>query len=106
MKATPFPETKEEAAGELVLSHVSFSYPGGGTIYRDVSLQAEPGEIIGVTGPVACGKSTFGKTFLCEYPYEGSITFGGRELAGTVRMESAAAALDILGMIRSCLMIR
>ena len=80
MKATPFPETKEEAAGELVLSHVSFSYPGGGTIYRDVSLQAEPGEIIGVTGPVACGKSTFGKTFLCEYPYEGSITFGGREL--------------------------
>ena len=80
MKATPFPETKEEAAGELVLSHVSFAYPGGGTIYRDVSLQAEPGEIIGVTGPVACGKSTFGKTFLCEYPYEGSITFGGREL--------------------------
>lgn len=80
MKATPFPETKEEAAGELVLSHVSFSYPGGGTIYRDVSLQAEPGEIIGVTGAVACGKSTFGKTFLCEYPYEGSITFGGREL--------------------------
>ena len=80
MKATPFPETKEEAAGELVLSHVSFSYPGGGTIYRDVSLQAEPGEIIGVTGAIACGKSTFGKTFLCEYPYEGSITFGGREL--------------------------
>ena len=80
VKATPFPETKEEAAGELVLSHVSFAYPGGGTIYRDVSLQAEPGEIIGVTGPVACGKSTFGKTFLCEYPYEGSITFGGREL--------------------------
>lgn len=80
MKVTPFPETKEEAAGELVLSHVSFTYPGGGTIYRDVSLQAEPGEIIGVTGPVACGKSTFGKTFLCEYPYEGSITFGGREL--------------------------
>ena len=80
MKATPFPETKEEAAGELVLSHVSFAYPGGGTIYGDVSLQAEPGEIIGVTGPVGCGKSTFGKTFLCEYPYEGSITFGGREL--------------------------
>ena len=32
------------------------------------------------TGAIACGKSTFGKTFLCEYPYEGSITFGGREL--------------------------
>ena len=50
-----------------------------GEALRSVT-QAEPGEIIGVTGSVACGKSTFGKTFLCEYPYEGSITFGGREL--------------------------
>ena len=43
-------------------------------------FQAAPGQIIGVTGPVACGKSTLGKTFLCESPYEGSITFGGKEL--------------------------
>lgn len=80
MKVTPFPETEEEEAGGLELSHVSFAYPGGSAIYQDISLQAEPGEIIGVTGAVACGKSTFGKTFLCEYPYEGSILFGGREL--------------------------
>ena len=25
-------------------------------------------------------RSTFGKTFLCEYPYQGSIRFAGREL--------------------------
>ena len=80
MKVTPFPETEEEEAGGLELSHVSFAYPGGSAIYQDISLQAEPGEIIGVTGAVACGKSTFGKTFLCEYPYEGSILFDGREL--------------------------
>ena len=30
-------------------------------------------EILGVTGPVACGKSTLGRAFLCEYPYQGSI---------------------------------
>ena len=29
---------------------------------------------------MACGKSTLGKTFLCEYPYEGSIKFDGKEL--------------------------
>ena len=29
---------------------------------------------------MACGKSTLGKTFLCESPYEGSITFDGKEL--------------------------
>ena len=34
-----------------------------------------------MTGPVACGKSTLGKTFLCESPYGGSITFGGKELS-------------------------
>ena len=31
-------------------------------------------------------KSTLGKTFLCESPYEGSITFGGKELG---KMEKA-----------------
>ena len=52
----------------------------------DLSFQASPGQIIGVTGPVSCGKSTLGKTFLCESPYEGSITFGGKELG---KMEKA-----------------
>lgn len=55
-------------------------------IIHDLSFQAAPGQIIGVTGPVACGKSTLGKTFLCESPYEGSITFGGKELG---KMEKA-----------------
>ncbi len=36
--------------------------------------------IIGITGAVACGKSTLGKAFLCETPYKGSITYGGEEL--------------------------
>ena len=49
-------------------------------------FKQSPGQIIGVTGPVACGKSTLGKTFLCESPYEGSITFGGKELG---KMEKA-----------------
>ncbi len=66
--------------GELQVSHVSFSYPNGTKIYEDFCLEGKPGEIIGVTGAVACGKSTLGKTFLCEYPYEGSICFSGREL--------------------------
>ena len=39
------------------------------------------GQIIGVTGPVACGKSTLGKAFLCEQPYGGNIRLDGRELA-------------------------
>ena len=47
---------------------------------RDISFKAEKGQMIGITGPVACGKSTLGKVFLCEYPYEGQILVDGKEL--------------------------
>ena len=73
-------ESHVQKAENLEVSNLSFSYPGGEKIYENLSFTAEPGQIIGVTGTVACGKSTLGKTFLCEYPYEGSIKFGGKEL--------------------------
>lgn len=71
---------KEQPAGELKVKDLSFAYPGNKRIYENVSFMAKPGTIIGITGPVACGKSTLGKTFLCEYPYGGSVTFHGQEL--------------------------
>ncbi|MFQ8979868.1 MAG: ABC transporter transmembrane domain-containing protein [Waltera sp.] len=73
--------------GTLEVSDVSFAYPGGEKIYEDFNLSATPGQIIGVTGAVACGKSTLGKTFLCEYPYEGRICFHGKELSGMTKAE-------------------
>lgn len=66
---------------ELEVSNLSFAYPEGEMIFDKISFNAEPGQIIGVTGPVASGKSTFGKAFLCEYPYEGSIKIGGLEVS-------------------------
>ena len=71
---------KEQPAGELKVKDLGFAYPGNKKIYENVSFTAKPGTIIGITGPVACGKSTLGKTFLCEYPYEGSASFHGQEL--------------------------
>lgn len=73
--------------GILEVSHVSFAYPGGEKIYEDLSFLAAPGQIIGVTGAVACGKSTLGRTFLCEYPYEGRIRFLGKELSEMTKAE-------------------
>lgn len=73
-------KTAAAGPGELAAAGLGFSYPDGTAIYRDVTFSAEPGQIIGITGAVASGKSTLGKTFLCEYPYEGRITFAGREL--------------------------
>ena len=69
------------SAAALTATHAGFAYPGGSNIFTDLSLSAEPGQIIGVTGPVACGKSTLGRMLLCEYPYQGSLKFGDRELS-------------------------
>ena len=75
----------------LVLEHVSFSYEGASCLFRDLSFTARPGDIIGITGPVACGKSTLGRIFLGEHPYEGSIRIGGQELSSLSPREIAAS---------------
>ena len=80
-------DSKVQKSGTLEVSHVSFAYPGGEKIYEDLNFLASPGQIIGVTGAVACGKSTLGKTFLCEYPYEGRIRFHGKELSEMAKAE-------------------
>ena len=73
-------DCKNQTSGRLEVQNLSFTYPDGKNVYNGISFTADPGEIIGVTGPVASGKSTFGRTFLCEYPYEGSIMYNGCEL--------------------------
>ena len=70
------------APRELHLRDAGLAYAGKGSFaLRGVNLDTAPGQIVGVTGPVAGGKSTLGKMFLCEQPYEGSIRLGETELA-------------------------
>ncbi len=71
----------------LEVKGVSFAYPGCEPTFRNLTFSAKPGDIIGITGPVACGKSTLGRMFLCEEPYSGSIRLGGRELSGLTARE-------------------
>ena len=71
----------------LEVQDVSFAYPGCEPTFRNLTFSAKPGDIIGITGPVACGKSTLGRMFLCEEPYSGSIRLGGRELSGLTARE-------------------
>lgn len=79
----PLSELKIPQPADVTLNNLSFSY-GGVTVFSGLSLTAHIGDIIGVTGPVACVKSTFGRAFLCEAPYGGSIRFGKRELIRSV----------------------
>lgn len=84
------PELAVMPSAETEIEDLSFSY-GEKEIFSGLSLTALPGEIIGVTGPVACGKSTLGRVFLCEEPYNGSVRFGGKELSSFSAREISSA---------------
>ncbi|BCN29204.1 ABC transporter ATP-binding protein [Anaeromicropila herbilytica] len=65
----------------LTVKNLSFSYEKGReNIIEDISLEARKGEIIGVTGSIASGKSTLGVSLTGLYPYLGSIKIDGKEL--------------------------
>lgn len=70
----------KSTVNRLEVEHLSLTYPDGKKVLNDISFTAEKGQMIGITGPVACGKSTLGRAFLCEYPYEGAIRIDGRDL--------------------------
>lgn len=75
---------------------LSFAYGGSAPIFGGLTLHAEPGEMIGFTGPVACGKSTLGRVFLNEHPYGGSVKIGSRELS-SLGGRDIAASVGYLG---------
>ena len=73
----------------VTLQDLSFVY-GGEPVFAGLSLTARPGDLIGITGPVACGKSTLGRLFLCEAPYGGSAKFGGKEFSALTPRQISA----------------
>ena len=84
-------DTKESNHGEnignekmhLLIRNLSFTYPDMlEPILKDLDLEAQEGEIIGVTGPIACGKSTLGKALTGIYSYNGHIYLNEKELSG------------------------
>lgn len=85
----PLAPLKVLPAEEVTLDRLSFAYREE-PVFSGLSLTAHPGDMIGVTGPVACGKSTLGRVFLCEEPYDGSVRFGGKELSGLSQRDIAA----------------
>ena len=60
----------------VTVSDLSFAYPGQRPLFEHGAFRAEPGQIVGVTGEVACGKSTLGRLFTGELPHQGRIALG------------------------------
>lgn len=66
---------------------LSFDDVSIGSLLHDIQFIARPGEIIGITGEVASGKSSLGKVLIDEIEYTGSITCNGKELRDMTKEE-------------------
>ncbi len=70
---------------ELEVRDLACRYSGQEKVLAGISFAARPGDIIGITGPVACGKSLLGKVFLDEVPWTGSVRCNGEDFAALDR---------------------
>ncbi len=65
----------------LAVTHLTFSYQTDSEpILKDLSFELKVNQILGITGPIASGKSTLGISLLGFYPYLGSIRINNKEL--------------------------
>ena len=48
-------------------------------IIKNLNFKARENNIVGITGPIGCGKSTLGRVFLGNINYEGSIKIDNKE---------------------------
>jgi ATP-binding cassette subfamily C protein CydC len=75
------PGTENAAPPELVFEGVNFRYgPEEQFALQNISFRLAPGGKIALAGPNGSGKSTIINLLLKFWPYDGSLTVGGREL--------------------------
>ena len=65
----------------LTVRNLNVTWEDGQKVLSDIGFDVSPGQIIGITGPVACGKTTLARVLIGELAYEGSIKLGTMELS-------------------------
>ncbi|WP_239616250.1 ABC transporter ATP-binding protein [Cohnella mopanensis] len=81
-------ESIESVQGEVVFSHVSFSYNPGEHTLKDISFEARPGETIAIIGPTGAGKTSLIQLLSRFYEADsGNITVDGHDIK-SIRRES------------------
>ena len=73
--------TLPEAALGISFQQVTFSYPGGPKVIREVSVDIQPGERVAVVGETGSGKTTFAKLATrLLVPARGTIAIDGIDI--------------------------
>jgi ATP-binding cassette subfamily B protein/subfamily B ATP-binding cassette protein MsbA len=68
-------------SGAIRYEHVTFGYEPGRPVLRDISLQADPGEVLAIVGPTGAGKTTLVSLLVRFFdPWEGRVTIGGADI--------------------------
>jgi ABC-type multidrug transport system fused ATPase/permease subunit len=77
------PDARElPVAGPVRFENVSFGYDRDRPVLHDVSLNADPGEVLAIVGPTGAGKTTLVSLLVRFFdPWQGRITIGGAELS-------------------------
>jgi len=70
-----------DVEGAIRIDHVTFGYENGETVLKDIDLDVQPGEMIGLVGQTGSGKSTL-VSLICRFydPVKGAITLDGTDL--------------------------
>ncbi len=67
---------------DLQIRDLSFSFPGANRpVLTELNLPIPAGSWVGITGPIGSGKTALALALSGLYPYQGSITIGGKELS-------------------------
>src|SRR5215469_3642159 len=88
----------------LLKLEASVDYPGKPGVLRDLSLEIQRGEILGLVGQSGCGKSTLALTilqllYLKKAKVSGSIHFNGRDLVALKEREMRALRGKEIGLV-------
>lgn len=72
---------RHDPQGAIDFVGVSFAYPGGPDVLKDIDLSIRPGEFVAIVGASGSGKSTMLRLLLgFEFPGRGTVRFDGRVL--------------------------
>lgn len=79
MKVVPLLAREDEA--HIVFDHVSFTYPDGTTVLKEIDFSLDKGQTLGIIGATGSGKSTIVRLLLHLYdPTNGQIRINGRDI--------------------------
>ena len=79
IKVVPLPARDEEA--HIVFDHVSFTYPDGTSVLKEIDFSLVKGQTLGIIGATGSGKSTIVRLLLRLYdPTNGQIRINGRDI--------------------------